>query len=188
MTLRRGFKTEAHAIAREVRDDLGLGVADPLDVMALACHLDIAVRGISVLRPRAREWVDHLLGIGQGNFSAVTIFRGSTREIWHNDSHAPVRQASNLAHELAHALLLHPPGAIHAGGRDWDADQEEEAQWLGGALLVSDESALAIARAGLSDADAAVRYGVSVPLMTWRMAATGARTRAHRIEAKQGRR
>ena len=39
--LRRGFKTEANDIAREIRQELGLGLADPLDPWVLAAQLEI---------------------------------------------------------------------------------------------------------------------------------------------------
>ena len=39
--MRKGFKTEANAIAREVRKELGLATASPLDVWQLAEHLEI---------------------------------------------------------------------------------------------------------------------------------------------------
>ena len=48
--MRRGFKTEANAIAREVRSELGLDPASPLDVWRLAEHLDILVLPLSSLR------------------------------------------------------------------------------------------------------------------------------------------
>lgn len=186
MSLRRGFKTEANSIAREVRDELGLRSDAPLDTLQLAKHLCIRVRGIRQLRRSAPAAVAHFVGDGQGSFSAVTIFEGVAREIWHNDAHAPGRQASNIAHELAHALLLHPAGGVSFNGRDWDGEQEEEAQWLGGALLVSDEAAIVIARAEWLTTEAALRYGVSEQLMGWRLGVTGARVRVARAHAKYG--
>ena len=55
------------------------------------------------------------------------------------------------------------------------AAQEEEAQWLAGALLISDEAALSIVRRKLSLQDAAQLYGVSVDMIRGRMNVTGAR-------------
>jgi hypothetical protein len=106
--LRRGFKKEAHALAREVRADLGLTPADPLDPFALASFLEIPVYPLSDLRDGAAEEVRHLMERDPSAFSAVTIFESMRKTIWHNDGHALVRQRSNLAHEIAHALLFHP--------------------------------------------------------------------------------
>jgi len=184
--LRRGFKKEAHALAREVRADLGLAPADPLDPFALAGSLEIPVYPVSDLRDGAAEAVRHLTERDPSAFSAVTIFEGMHKTIWHNDGHALVRQRSNLAHEIAHALLFHTPGSdpdpVHA--RPWDRIAEDEAQWLGGALLVSEEAAVALARAGTDLVSGAARYGVSTEMLTFRLNVTGAVIRAHRSKRR----
>lgn len=185
MGLRRGFKTEANALAREVRADLGLAASDPLDPWKLAEFLEIPVQSLSSLRDVAPAAVRHFQLRDMAAFSAVTVFRGSSRWIWHNDAHAPQRQASNLSHELAHALLLHPPGSAinEIGARDWDTALEAEASWLGPALLISEEAALEIARRETSASDAAVAYGVSTRLVSFRLAAVGANRRVQRARA-----
>ncbi len=108
----------------------------------------------------------------------MTVFRGFERTILHNDAHSPGRQSSNLAH----ALLLHPATPpINSGGcRDWDPILEEEAEWLSGALLISDEAALHIIRSGMSDDDAETLYGVSRKMLQFRLNVTGARIRVAR--------
>ena len=100
----------------------------------------------------------------------------------HNDAHSPGRQASDLSHELSHGLLLHPPApAFDAGGcRNWDPVLEGEAQYLAGALLITEEAALQIARSGLSLDAAAVRFGVSSAMVQYRINVTGARQRVSR--------
>lgn len=182
MQLRRGFKSEAHAIAREVRAELGLGTADPLDVHALASWLEIPVFGISQLVSVAPDAVTHFHRADSSAFSAVTVFRGSRRTIWHNDSHLAGRQSSNIAHELAHGLLLHPPGPALGddGAREWDGEAEAEASWLGGALLISDEAAFHIASSGMQLDQAAERYGVSTRLVDFRLNVTAATLRVAR--------
>ena len=182
MRLRRGFKTEAHAIAREVRAELGLRTDAPLDPRALADLLDVPVAGLSELARTEPASVHQLSSLEPEAFSAVTVFRGTRRAIWHNDGHAPGRQASNIAHELAHALLLHEPGAgVDAdGARDWDPVAEAEAGWLGPALLISDEAAIAIAREGTPHEDAARIYNVSLRLLRFRLGVTGAELRVAR--------
>jgi hypothetical protein len=187
MSLRRGFKSEANATAVEVRGELGLPPTAALDPFVLAEYLTIPVRPISDLQSREPAGVGYLLAAGRESFSAVTVFNDHGRTIWHNDAHAPARQVSNVAHEVAHALLLHPPGLID-GTRDWNATQEEEAAWLGGALLVTDEAAAEVARRGLPIEVAAEFYGVSERLMTWRVNVSGAVIRAERAAAKSGRR
>ncbi len=176
MALRRGFKTEANHTAREVREELGLRWADPLDPWALARHLEIPVVPLSHFSSVAADAVQHFHRVDRGAFSAVTVFDGSRRLIAYNDSHSIGRRASDLAHELAHALLLHRPGPAldHRGCRRWNAEQEEEANWLAGALLISEEAALQIARVGEPVDEAAKRYRVSHAMITFRLNVTGA--------------
>jgi Zn-dependent peptidase ImmA (M78 family) len=90
-----------------------------------------------------------------------------------------MRQASNLAHELAHGLLLHPPTPAldDRGCREWDRDIEDEATWLGGALLITEQAALSIVRRGLSMSQAAAIYGVSEQMVGYRLNLTAARRR-----------
>src|SRR6266699_1496760 len=107
MALRRGFKTEANHTAREGRAELGCRGADPLYPWAPACHLAIPVVPLSHFSGVAADAVHHLHRVDRGAFSAVTVFDGSRRLIAYNDSHSTGRRASDLAHELAHALLLH---------------------------------------------------------------------------------
>jgi Zn-dependent peptidase ImmA (M78 family) len=182
MALRRGFKTETNDIAREVRDELGLAAEDPLDPWKLARHLAIPVTPLSALAEEAPHGVRHFQLVDSSRFSAVTVFVGSNRFIIHNDAHAQGRQASDVGHELAHGLLLHPPvpALDSTGCRNWDGVVEEEANWLAGALLVSEEAAVVLARQGTPVAEAAAIYGVSEKLMDWRLNVTGARIRAAR--------
>lgn len=185
--LRHGFKTEANA--RQVREELGLQLVDPLDPWRLANHLAIPVVPLSDLGNESDGAVRHLLRIDPGSFSAVTVFYGTERMIVHNDGHAAGRQSSNLAHELSHGLLLHPPTPpLAAGGcRDWDPVVEEEAEWVAGVLLISDEAAIQIVREGLTLEAAASRYRVSVPMVRFRINVTGARKRVARGRGRRKR-
>ncbi len=188
MQFRRGFKTEANDIAREIREELSLRSTDPLDPRRLAKHLGIPIKPLSAMK-EIPEVVDYFSRRNTGEFSAVTVFDGIERLIVHNDAHTPGRQASDLAHELAHALLFHEPKpALDASGcRDWDEESEREADWLGAALLVSEEAAIDIAQKGLSLFSAAHSYGVSQKVMQMRLNVTGAYTRVERARRFPGR-
>jgi Zn-dependent peptidase ImmA (M78 family) len=190
MRLRWGFKSEANAIARELRFELGLAATAPLDPWRLAAHLAIPVVKLSSLRPVADSAVAQFMRTDPEAFSAVTVFNGHKRMIVVNDAHARTRQASNIAHELAHSLLWHEPAAAfdHDGVRQWNAEQEEEAQWLAGALLISEEAALSIVRQGVSLADAAKLYGTSIEMMRGRINVTAARKRAELVPDRRRRR
>jgi hypothetical protein len=187
MAFRRGFKSEGNDIVVEVRHELGLSLYDRLDPYKLAALLEIPVVGLSSLREEAPA-VEHLLRGEPEVFSAVTVFAGHERTIVHNDAHAPVRQVSNLSHELSHALLLHPPTPAldNNGCRHWNQDTEDEANWLSGALLIPEAAAMLIAKGRWRDRpDAARHFGVSQQMISYRLNATGALVRVQR--ARRGR-
>ena len=185
--MRRGFKTEAKETARQVRGDLGLGMAAPLDPWRLAEWLEIPVFRLSDFGEDAEEAFRYFSGAGRSVFSAVTVFDGNRRWIVHNDSHSAARQASNVCHELAHGLLLHPPTpALDARGcRFWSKEIEEEANWLSGVLLVPDEAAIAVVKNGIDLAHAASLYGVSTQMMRFRINVSGARKRVQRFSRRR---
>jgi Zn-dependent peptidase ImmA (M78 family) len=182
--LRRGFKTEANEIAGEIRRELRLARSAPLSPWKLADHLEIPVVTLSSMRDLIPDAALYFLNTNRSEFSAVTVFRGVERTILHNDSHSAGRQASNLAHELSHALLLHPatPPIDALGCRDWDPLLEEEAEWLAGSLLISDEAALHIVRTEMPTDEAREEYGVSSKMLQFRLNVTGARVRVARSQ------
>ena len=185
--LRRGFKTEAEALAKEIRAELGLAKLDRLDPHQLARHLEIPVVGLSDL-PEDLPGAQYFLSVEREAFSAVTVFRRRRRVIVHNDSHSPARQNSNLTHELSHGLLLHDPApALDSltGCRNWNDTNEAEANWLGGVLLVTNDMALAVARGRLTRKQARERFGVSEDMLRWRLDMTGANKRVARERARR---
>lgn len=109
MRLRRGFKTEADEYSREFRKELSLAAHAPLCPWQLANHLEIPVVQLSDLAADSPTSIRYLLSRGKDYFSAVTVFLGPRRVVLHNDGNAKSRQASDIAHELAHAILMHPP-------------------------------------------------------------------------------
>lgn len=168
-----------------MRSELALGLFDPLDVQLLADHLEVPILGISVIARDTPE-VRHLLDVEPEVFSAVTVFAGRHRTIVHNDAHAATRQRSNIAHELSHALLGHPPTPAldDIGCRDWDQDVEDEANWLSGCLLVPEAAAMAIAKGRWTHQEGANRFEVSPAMIRYRLNATGAARRIARSRAR----
>lgn len=180
----RRFKTSAERIAEETREEMGLLPVKRLDPLDLAEFLGIPVVKLSELRgiAGAEEAVGLLMGSASDELSAFTIFEGTRRIIFHNDSHHPHRIASNLAHELGHCLLEHEPAPALVNGhcRHWDPRIEEEASWLGAALLIPRTGALTLAKRGMKAPQIAERYGTSVQLCEWRLRATGVLIQAER--------
>lgn len=180
MGLRRGFKSEANWYARSLRQELGLAPYSPLCPWKLAEHLGFQVFPLAEFAEAIPHEVTHLRGRqGQAEFSAVTLCAGSDRLIIHNDAHHKKRQAANIAHELSHGLLIHPsrPLLDDAGGRHYDAAIEEEANWLGPALLISEEAALLIVERKYSVSEASDLYGASEEVVRMRLNVTGAHRR-----------
>lgn len=183
MTLRRGFKSEANWLARDVRDDFGIAPHLPLCPWKLAERLGFPVIPMGEFAKSEPDAVAYLQSTaGQKDFSAITLFQQTKRLIIHNYSHGVKRQAANIAHELAHGILMHPPKPAFdpEGARYYEAIIEAEANWLGPALLVSEEAALHIARLRLSRQKASDMYGASEELVRMRLNVTAAVSRARR--------
>ena len=118
-------------------------------------------------------------------FSALTVCVGPQRIIIYNDTLPTNRCHADIMHEIAHMLLLHPPHRVCAetGGRHYDQEMEDEANWLGPALLVSEEAAIGVVQQELSIQAAAKIYKVSRDLMRMRLNVTGAYKRVARAAA-----
>ena len=171
----RGFKAKANRIAVEIRDALGLCAWAPLDPLAVSREFDIDVVPLS----RYGSAVRYFTQIETGAFSAVTVPCGLNRAVVHNDSHHPYRQRSNIMHELAHGFLGHPPCATFDcdGERNYDGGIEAEASFLAGCLLITNEAAWHIVQSGIIDS-ARGMYGVSQPMLDYRLRVSGALKRA----------
>jgi Zn-dependent peptidase ImmA (M78 family) len=183
MTLRRGFKSEANAYAREIRSDLGLAADSPLCPFKAADLLAVPVRKLSEFASILPMETTALKKQGTRiDFSAITGCFGRERVIIYNDGLPPTRSYADIMHEIAHILLMHPPHPLKtdAGGRHFDCDLEDEANWLGPALLVSEEAALAVVQRSLNVRYAAGLYKVSPALMQMRLNVTGALRRVSR--------
>lgn len=181
--LRRGFKKEANEYTKEFRQELGLRSHDPLCPWALAEYLAIPILPLTQIRSDIGE--RNYLYVTQKDpkfFSGVTVFRGSRRIIIHNDTHHPYRQASDIAHELGHGILLHPPSESfdQNGCRNFNRVLEEEANWLGPTLLVSEEAALHIVREGMSEEQASHLYKATKEVVRMRINVTGAKKRVNK--------
>lgn len=188
MALWWGFRAHANRVAAEVREELELEPLDPLNPFALAEQLAIPVVPLSSLAKVTPDAVHYLSKVDTGAFSAVTLFDGPRRRIVYNDAHSRGRQHSDISHECAHGLLLHPPRPVFDGSgcRNWDDDEEDEANFLGAALLITEEAALHIVRREVDFSQAAHLYGVSRQLLRWRINATGAVKRVARSQAAGG--
>jgi len=169
---RRGFKAEANRIALRLRLQEGLSEIDPIDPSAICARYEIALIPLTEIDPQSPFLCEN-----NGKFSAVTVPRGHQTAIVHNDSHHPHRQRSNICHELAHCFLGHKyaPPLTEEGERTRDGGAEAEANFLGGAMLITNEAALHIISNRLIYQAQAI-YGVSKPMLDFRLKVSGAHT------------
>jgi Zn-dependent peptidase ImmA (M78 family) len=123
--------------------------------------------------------IQHLLGPGREEWSGFTLRIGERHLVVLNSAQSARRKNSVLMHELAHIILGHElVSAMFTEGGDfvpgnYDQDQEDEAAWLGGTLLLPRPALLWMRRQRLSDDDAATYFGVSPDLLRWRIRMTG---------------
>ncbi|MGR8963760.1 ImmA/IrrE family metallo-endopeptidase [Rhizobium leguminosarum] len=180
--LRKGFVAEANRWAVDLRGELGLSEGDPMSPWMLAKHLEVPIYRLSALPDCAEKDLLYKKKGGH-DFSAAVCFDGLAAFVVTNDGNDPKRQASDIAHELAHVLLRHPPANpfMEDGLRDFSAEHELEAERLGPTLLLSDYAAVRAHRlivggqytvARLSDA-----WGLSREVIQMRINLSGARRR-----------
>jgi Zn-dependent peptidase ImmA (M78 family) len=148
----------------------------PLSPWRLAQHLELPVFALSEFVKLNARAAYLLTTDGAREFSGATVNLGYRRLIVVNDGHSKKRQASDLSHELSHSILHHRSGgdAKSNGVRSYDPDQEEEANWLGPALLVSEEAALWKVRKNMSKSEASDHYSATEEVVQMRLNLTGA--------------
>jgi hypothetical protein len=184
MSLRRGFKANANRISVRLRRGQGARPEAPIDLNVLVTKLSIGVIPLSEFKAQFPQAVQQLTMRDSGAFSAATLppNENGKRILVLNDSHDLRRQNSNIAHEIAHILLGHPftfP-IDGSGSRNIDRELEEEANWLGPTILVSDEAALHIVQSELPTDTACMHYKVTEPVLRMRINASGAMIRKKR--------
>jgi hypothetical protein len=186
---RRGFKTWSEQTALRARQKLKLSPSAPLDPSRLAELLGVFVLQPDDLPDLGEEVRLRLTSVHGDCWSAITVSDGSCHLIVVNSSHAKSRLNSSLAHEIAHIILGHEPSMMFMSStsgmalRTYNEEQEEEANWLGGCLLLPREALIAIRRRGGSDDDACTEYGVSPAMLRFRCNVTAVETQLRRTRA-----
>jgi Zn-dependent peptidase ImmA (M78 family) len=173
--MRRGFKAEAERVAQRIRSEMGLHPADRLDSIKLARHVGADARCADQLTTIAK--LEALERIQPGAFSACTFTLGDHQVIVYSPLASPGRRQSDIVHEVAHLILGHAVKEIQqVGGLCFftcDPDEEQEANWLAGCLLLPRQLLYQAARRGLEAADIAERYEVSEQMAAFRLRTTG---------------
>jgi Zn-dependent peptidase ImmA (M78 family) len=175
----RGFKSWCEKVALQQRLDLLLRATDPLDPVALAQHLDVLVWAADEVPGVEGGALQVLTEQDPDSWSAVTLCTGTKDLIITNPRHRNGRRASDIMHELSHLIIGHEPARVDITEdgllilNTFSQKQEDEAKWLSGCLLLPRPALLAIRRQRLEESAAAKRFGVSVPMLTYRMRVLG---------------
>jgi len=184
--MRRGFKSWCERAAAEYREALGVPMGSALDPRRLAEYLNVRVLTPEDVPNVATASLRQLRGAGQDSWSAVTISQSGLSLVILNSGHPLTRQANSLAHELAHIILNHTSDDTNMSREGllfrnrFDEDQEDEANWLAGCLLLPREGLLHAYWRQRSPAALAQHFGVSQKLVTWRLRMTGIARQAAR--------
>ena len=184
--MRRGFKSWCENASSEYRSHLGLGLGDQLDPHDLADHLGVLIWTPNDVPGLSIRSIEQLTKVDPSSWSAVTVAAGGRNLVVLNSAHAPTRQRNSLAHELAHVILNHRPATTSVTEKGflfrdhYDTEQEDEADWLAGALLLPREGLLSVYRRTSSSEVIGCIFGVSTKLVDWRLRMTGILVQARR--------
>ena len=173
--MRRGFKAEAERLSEKVRTDLGLKTTEELPLERLAESLDSDLRSAADIIDINR--LVEIEDLQPGAFSACTFDIGQRHVIVWSPLASPGRRTSDIAHELSHLLLKHAVKEVQKVGDltffGCDPDEEQEANWLAGCLLLPRRLLVSTLKSGATAADLAEQYSVSLQMANFRIRATG---------------
>ena len=149
--------------------------SDPVNAVDLARHVGATVRCADELT--SLEKLETLEEIQPGAFSACTFTIGDKHVIVYNPLASTGRTQSDVAHEVSHIMLEHDMKSVETvGGLSFftcDAEEEQEANWLAGCLLLPRRLLYLAARRGLGGAEIAEAYNVSEQMASYRLRTTG---------------
>lgn len=171
---KRGFKTESENKAVLYRNYLSLSAMDPLPAKKLAEHLGIKVLTPHDVLTENHEMLDHL--INSEKWSALTLpCKSGERVIIHNSRHSKARQESNIMHEIAHIICEHkaPINNIGIVLREYNEEQEKEAEWLGGCLQLPREALIWASERKMNNDEIAAFFNASNDMVRFRLNKTG---------------
>jgi Zn-dependent peptidase ImmA (M78 family) len=182
MPLRRGFKAEAERRSLAIWSEIGQPVTGPVDVSAVAAALGARIVMADTLV--STERLHELESLQAFAFSACTFEIGGSPVVVLNPLRTLGRRRADAAHELAHVMLRHQmrvperiAGYVFFTG---NAEQEDEAGWMAGALLLPRPAVVRGAQLGMGVRDLADHYQTTEEMARFRLNATGAAIQARR--------
>jgi Zn-dependent peptidase ImmA (M78 family) len=173
-----------------------------MDLPRLAAHLRVTVYPADKILDGGIEALLKLHTTQHGCFSAVTIsLLDGRRVVAYNSidldgqyiapraAKTHGRTRSNVAHEFAHIVLDHEVRSVQKIGEysffTCNPDQEAEANWLAGCLLLPRPLLLDAARSDQTDDQISLINHVSPEMARFRMNATGARMQIARMRKRR---
>lgn len=179
MAFRRGFKSQCERRSVEFRKRLGTSPADALLADDLARMLAVTVWSTNDVDGIPPEQLLTLNDESDDSWAALTMRIGNSHLVVYKPVSSLGRRNNVIMHELAHIILGHElaeacvleDGSLVPG--NFQQDEEDEADWLAGALLLPRPALLSIRRRRLSDPVACEQHCVSPEMLNWRMRMTG---------------
>lgn len=179
MSFRRGYKSQCERRSVEFRKQFGLSDHAALSADQLAEELQVTVWSTNDIVGISESARSVLNDETDQSWSALTMRLGTAHLVVHKPVSSIGRRNNVVMHELAHIILGHElsqacileDGSLVPG--NFDQDQEDEADWLAGTLLLPRPALLSIRRRQLSDLAACEEHLVSPEMLKWRFRMTG---------------
>ena len=153
--------------------------SSPLSAETLANNIGVKVWSAADVSDLTPNDLHQLTVVDPDSWSACTLRIRDRHLIVFNPAQSAPRVNSVLMHELSHIMLGHDLALAgvtsdgHLIPSNYKQDQEDEADWLGGTLLLPRPSLMAIRRSKLADEEAMHKYRVSGKMPNWRFRMTG---------------
>ena len=179
MAFRRGFKSQCERRSVEFRKQLKLAQAAPLSYQFLADYLGVTVWSVVDVAGLSGNDRATLIDNSDDSWSALTMRVNTDHLVIYKPVRSRGRINNVVMHELAHIILGHDlaEACIMEDGSlapvNYDQEQEEEADWLAGTLLLPRPALMQIRMNGMDDKAACEHYQVSMDMLKWRYRMTG---------------
>ncbi|WP_461427688.1 ImmA/IrrE family metallo-endopeptidase [Gymnodinialimonas sp.] len=179
MKFKHGFKSQCEKRSVEFRRRFGLNEHEALSADKLAEELRVTVWSAADVKDLTEPTSRTINDADDDSWLAFTMRNGPDHLVVHKPVDSRGRRNSIVMHELSHIILGHElsdacileDGSLVPG--HFDQLQENEADWLAGALLLPRPALLSIRRRGLSVEAACEEHVVSPDMLTWRIRMTG---------------
>lgn len=182
---KRGFKKESEEKAIFFRRELGLQPYDPLPAQNLSEYLNIKILTPSEILEKTSDSYKILMSSKEWSALTMPCISGE-RIIIHNNKNSRYRQESDLMHELAHVICEHEtPDSSRIDGigillRNYNEQQEKEAEWLGGCLQLPRDALLWHIKRCQSVKEIAEVFSASETMVRFRINSTGVNRQSSR--------